>query len=568
MDNNPFMFEEEQRSEPQANPFMFDEAPAQKQPSEEPGLFNNSFMAGVEGLNRQFGRMAEGILDLVTPGDAIKQTHDRNEAAFAQTKEAHPVAARAGELIGGPAASVAFGALGAGAAMAAAPAAASSAATYAAAHPLAAGTLASAAGGAGQGYLDYADTQGERLGKAAIGGAIGAVAGPVAYGLGKLGRRWFKPKEAALDKLTQEVRADLGDNAAEKIPGLLRPAATLGDTRTPGQAIGGLTASKEAQFSGSPAVQATARTIERQQSERTLQGVSDAIEKIAPAGTKETREALYKELAGAKLPDEAVSSFKTNGVLAKELDGLNLGTEVTEATKALPDNSVAKWNIVKQEVDDKLFRDARALDPTNKKGLEAVRALREARQKIVDTIDPAFPSYAAARKESQKLILRKRYDDLLMKKGAKAGKAGELDVDETFQTLFPNKETQKVFIQDITEAGGDAKQAEDIITALEQLRGNPLKKIWSRPAEDSGVATFYGNKVGFVQKIEDVLSGGRYKKALLELTFNGNEWAPQVVKALNSPNKHESMLKLMLKVTGKGAVRSGSTELGRGMLQK
>ena len=551
---------QEAQSTPQNNPFMWKDEPKQEEPQQ-----TSAFMAGVDTLNRSFGRMAEGVLDLVTWGDvnkALRNYKDKEETAFALTKQNHPDVTGYLQPVTDIAAAVAFGSLGAGAGSTVlakhAPAVLNKMMAYKAVHPVIANTGLGAGGSAALSYLDYADTQEDRIKKGLLGGALGAVGGGAAYGIGKIASKVINPKKAAIADLAITAKADLGDDAAQKIPELLQPAKELGTTRSPGQAIGGLTRARELELGDNLLGRAKARAVDRIQTEQTLQGVNDVIDQIAPQGTKELKNSLYNNLSSLKVPQNVTEELKSNSILGKQLDALKSGDEVTEATKALPDDSLAKWNIVKKEIDGKLYRDARALDPFNKKGEEALKALLEARSKLVSTLDTQFPEYAAARKEAQKLILRDRYESLLLKKGAKAGKANNLDIDETWQTLFPNKETQKIFIQDVADAGGNPKQAENILTALDQLRQSPIKRIYSRASESIAVP---GSKVGFLQKSLDTLTNGRYKKALLELTLNGDKWAEDIVEALKNPK--EKMVNLLLKVTGKGALRAGNVEAGR-----
>ena len=590
MDNNPFMWEGNspqpidssqnhsvtpQQQAPQgANPFMWDNTAQQAPPPEQ----TSSFMAGVEAFNRQFGRMAEGVMDLATWGktnDAVRNVHHNLESSYANTSAKHPIATTVGGVLGGVGAGVAYGSLGSGLASTAlgtgivgetlAPAVEE----FASAHPLLTSLGKGAAGGSGLSYLDYADTQGQRLTKGLLGGVLGGTLSGLGYEVGKIGGKMVSPEKYATEDLASTIKADLGSDAADKLPGMLQPAIDMGTTRSPGQVVGGLTRSRELAQGADLPTQVRARGIDRVQTEQTLQGVNDIIDKIAPQGTQELKDQLYKGLAPVQLPDDVVASLKANPAIQEHLDVLNKtdNSTVTQATRSLPDNSVLKLDIVKQEIDDKLFNDARALDPTNKMGNEARRALTEASNNIKDTIDQVVPQYAPARQEAQKLVLQNRYENLLLKKGAKVGNSNGLGIDETWQTLFPTKESQQVFVNDVTTAGGDPKQAENIITLLDQLRQSPLKRIYSRPSGEDNSTIFYGNKVGFIQKIYDKLTAGNYNRALINLSFNGNEWADKVTSILKeqAANRPESFLSLLADASNpvSGATRAAIVQSGR-----
>ena len=559
----------------------------------------SSFMDGVEAFNRQFGRMAEGVLDLATWGDvnkAVRQTYAQNEASLRAAKERSPRATTVGTALGAVGSGVAYGGLGVGAATKVAPGLASKVAQFTTRHPLMATEAAAAGGAAAMGYLDYAPTQQERLTKGATAGAIGAalpvgIAGArklgsgIGKGLSALNKaysRFKNPKQAMLSDLAETIKADLGDDAADTIRGLLQPAKNLKTTRTPGQAVGGLTRARELSQIADLKAQTVARKIERTQSKETLGAMEDMLEKMAPKGTAKLKTQLYDELADVEVSDDILTTLKSNPVINEQLTALNLGTKVTRATRHLPDNSALKLDIAKQEIDDMLYRDARAIDPTNKMGAQAKLALQEARNEITDTLDPIIPQYASARKAAQKLLLRDRYEKLLLKKGAKAGQKGEKGIDETWQVLFPTEESQQVFINDVAKTGGNPQQAADLLTAMDQLRLNTLKRIYSRPTQDDPMTIFYGNKIGYVQKAVDKLTGGRLKKAILNLTFDGNKWGDEIQNVLSKPDvadQHVSLLQLMSKAAKEiskpaielgrtGAIRGAAVQGARGIIQE
>jgi hypothetical protein len=588
---NPFMFEEQPseqspvqssvqstgQSTAPANPFMFEGPQPAKQEE------TSSFMAGVDAFNRQFGRMAEGILDLVTTGSAnkaIRNVHNTEEANYARSYEQHPVASTIGAVAGGIGSGVAYGSAATGSLPATL---IGKAATFAASHPYLAASAAGGLGSAAMGYLDYAPDQASRLAKSAVAGTVGAIAAPVVLAatrnvpgmLQKAGTaidRFRHPNEAALNDLTATIKADLGDNASAKIKESLQPAIDMGTTRTPGQVVGGLTRANETNQAADVASQLRARTVDRIQSEQTLKGVNDVIERIAPAGTKELKTQLYAEMAPLKVGDDVVAQLRSNPEIATQLDNLTSGTRVPSAIKGLPDNSVTKLDIVHKQIGELLYKDAHALDKSTSMSQVARDALQEARHQITGTLDPIVQQYAPARQAAQKLIMQKRYGELLLKKGANLGQNNELGIDGTWKALFPTKEAQQVFINDVIDAGGSEKQATNVITMMDQLRGNTLKRIWSRPVESNASTVFYGNKIGFVQKMIDKLTGHKYRNAVLNLAFDGNKWADQVEAVLNQPVSAaavESTVKLMLKAAvNRSVIPAGALGVSRGLLDQ
>lgn len=562
MPNNPFLqgLESGPKQEPesgQGNPFMQGVGAPQAQaqaPQEPQSVPGGSFRAGLDAYYRQFDKMATGVLDLVTWGDfneSIRMREQEKQAAYEETARRHPIATTVGAGAGLVGSAVLTGGGAAKAAQAVAPAASKAMAAQAAARPLAAAT----GGGGALSYLEYAPTQKERLGKAALGAAAGGVMAGAGYGLAKgigAAGRYINPKKAVSKEVASTIKADLGDDITSA---QLKQMIPAGQRRTPGELVGGLTKQRELSAKAGLDDMLKARKLDVKQTEQSLGAVKNIIDDLAPKGTKALKTKLYNELGDVQVSDDVLAKLKENPIVSDALTQLKSGARVTKATRELSDNSFVKLDKVKQQIDDELFNDARALDPTRKMTSENRAALSEARKELVGTLDNISDKYSPARKQAQKLILQKRYQTLLQKKGAKAGQQNELDIDETWQALFPTKESQQVFKQDVLSAGGNGQAADDVVKMLDQLRQSSLKRIWKRPSAGDSSTVSYTDKSGVLRGLADKLTGDRVNKAFLELTFNP-KWVDQISKALKAPTKAKQS-ELFLILLDKASKASG-----------
>lgn len=568
-----------QQQQQQSNRFAqkYEQQSVQQQPvQQQVAPPQSSFMDGVEAFNRQFGRIAEGAIALLPGGQsAVKPVHDRLESSYNEAAQRSPKATMAGNVLGAVGAGVAYGGPSVGAA--------SGIATK-----MGAGALA----GGGLGYVDYADSQGERLTKGAIGASIGAVIPLAQSGISKLAEyvfsrpgtssiteRLFRPKSAAAKDVAFRMSAAVGGDV-DKIKQSVQAANDLGVSLSPGQAIQGATdnaaginyqtgadvvRAKELAMQADDVGKKNFMEFERPGYDKVSAEIKSTISDMAPEGTKELKNQLYDSLKDLTVPQEKLTDMLQNPNIQREI--AKIGQFGAQADSVLPDNSLIKLDKIKRSIDSRLWNDQHALDtatrmdPTTRSGLE------EARKQIVGTLDELFPdSYPVARKQAEKLIVQKQYNELIGKIKSKSGSSPTLD--EVHSALFGNKEKTQLFLQDVAKTGGDTERAQQVLNVANQLYKSTLGQAAKR-VEDGAGSTFrmYGRDIGVVQSIAEKLTGQRYAKALQDFTLTkDNKWADKVTEILSREGaaaKEKGLLGLFGEYAGQGVKNAASVSAAR-----
>jgi hypothetical protein len=187
---NPYdQFDAAQEQTSQANPY--DQFTANNQaPSAAPVREqSNGFLDGVEAFNRQFGRMSEGVMQLIGKAtgwqsleDRVRAVHDANEASYQQAAARSPIATTVGNVLGAVGSATAYGGpvIGSGTGLAG---------------KAIAGGLSTGL----QNFAEYAETPEERLNNTITGLGVGAVLPIAGAGIGAGLEKTGKAGKAVLD---------------------------------------------------------------------------------------------------------------------------------------------------------------------------------------------------------------------------------------------------------------------------------------------------------------------------------------------------------------------------------
>ena len=498
----------------------------------------SSFMAAVEGFNRSYGRMAEGVLQLASPilpnsfNKGLEKHNAREEASYDIAKTNHPVASRVGE----------FGGY----------------ASQALVTPTASGSLAAqtgklAATGGALGAVQYGDAT-DRAVAGTMGAAAGAAGGYVMnkmFGGGNasqvkdvgLLQKMINPQKAAARTIANQV-VESGDDVAAK--GLA--AKELGVSLTPGQKLGSSAAAKaETRIPiGSESMREAGSKYLKTQQKQLKAAVDDIVDNIVPGGEKAAREAqkkAYDRLATKMVPDKTQNKLLSNPIIDDELKALNTNKYTTQAVRDLPDTSVLKLDKVKQEIDRSLYKDAAlTADPDKAMGAETRRAFQEARRLIVNSLDEAHPEYATTRKLSEKLILKNDLMDEIGKIAPEAGKGSrDISMDQLYQRLWNTPQKQQQFLDRLQSAGGDANHAQNVIEVMNQVRNSPIQSLLEKASPSQKVDVF-GNPGGRIAAFMQDLTEGKYNEAYLDMILDNKKWEPAVEKLLNKKSQKTMLM--------------------------
>jgi len=543
-------------------------APAAAPAIQPPPSTGNSFMDGVEHFNRQFERMALGIQDKVLQGigmlpgaeagankarNALATYNHMQERSAAEAAARSPKSAMAGSVLG------AIGTV----------------AAYGGASPVAAASLpfkmAVGAGvGAGQGYADYADTEGERIQKGVIGGVVGGAVPVIAKGL-KAGydslkagetsgivQKIFSPKKAALKDVAYRM-GTVVDDSPEALAAAAAPAERLGiNTLTPGQvAMGSVDdagsktsfatgadqlRAKELSLQGSDVVKRAMVQNDKASLGKTSAYVNDTIEAMAPQNAKGIQKEAFQKLntefvtSTGEITEDASKSgvldiIKNNSVLAnkwKEVKGAS-----SKQVKELPDNSLGQLHAMRASID----HDIKAASSTKLKAADkplsrdVMMSLKEAKAEL-DGVLKQSSTFESAMKVTQQIKIKEGYQELLAKAPNPYGTKLPT-FDSVHKTLFGSPQKVEDFLKNVGATGGNVKQAEDIIAVSGQLYKSTLARVAKRIGQDdAGVFQAYGSTAGMVSKAISSITTSRYATALTELTLSGGKWKEEVAKVL------------------------------------
>ena len=542
--------------------------------------------------------MALGIQDKVVQGlghlPGAKEGADRvrgalhtynqmQERSAAEAADRSPKAALAGTVLGGIGTVAAYGGAG------------SPGVT------LPAKMLASAGIGASQGYVDYADTESDRLKKAALGGAVWGATPALLAGAGKvltssgtsgLIKKIVSPKKAALKDLSFRVGTAVDDNVGT-LANASAPAERLGiKTLTPGQTamgtvddVGSKTSytagadqlrAKELSLQGSDEVKRAMVQNERASMGKTSKYVNDTVEAMAPENAKGIqKEAFQKMNTEYVRPDGTITTnasesgvldiISNNPILAnkwKEVKGAQ-----SKKIQDLPDNSLGQLHAMRASID----HDLKAASSTKLKAadkplsMDVKQSLIEAKKEL-DGVLKQSDTFKSAMHVTKQIKIKEGYQELLAKAPNPYGTKLPT-FDTVHKTLFGSPQKVEEFLKNVATTGGNVKQAEDIIAVSGQLYKSTLARVAKRISSDeSGMFQAYGSAAGMISKMVDKVTTGRYAKALTELTLSGDKWKSEVTKVLEAKNssKASEWLKLILKAS-EVAIKPVSRTFGIGV---
>lgn len=589
-----------------ANPF--DSLPSVNKSA---GMFNQTTMDGVEAFNRSFGRMAEGTLKLFASATGmtgfeqnIDAENQRKEQSLAEAKSRSPYATLAGGVTGNVASTVAYGAMGAGAGMGIAakvPAVATAAADISSGSQVLPGVVRGAVNmagtSAGLSYLNYADTQDERLtnakNSALLGagmyGAAHAVAVPLKALTPKEGvsgflTKVFAPKKAAIQDMAHRVNVD---EVATGQPGMLSSAAKAAERQgvpmTPGQLMqhgqlkgGGNTRNAERAMRITEEQKMAVAKISNEQLSKVSAGVKKSLDDMVPGGTENaiaTKNKLYAELdnevfanpkdaskSAAMLTQSSpvVDTIKSNPILKSHLDDIN-----KSSLGKLPDNSFVKVDALKKSIDEKLWRDSNPfIDPAKQMSFYDRDDLISAKKELLDSLKAydSNPKYVQARQLSQQVTAQGKYLEILQKKAPE----GKMSIDDTYNALFNSEVKRKAFLEDVKAAGGNVDDVKDFITLSGQVSKSPLVKKLGEQSLDRAGVMLQGRPEGMLQNLINKTFLSRYDQMYVNLTLGGAKTRDAIKSAL-APKTQEGKIKAFLKVMGVGVPRAAAVQGGQEM---
>lgn len=543
---------------------------------------NGATFAALDAFNRQFGRMAEGALqigaNLVGATDSaaiIGEVSKQLDEKAAVSARQHPIASGVGGFVGQvgrtiPAAMATGGAnligqIGAGAA------------TNMAIEGLE--------------YAPDARTRADKMAMGAVTGGIGGGAGFLiskAFGLlsnvvlekqgtGFMGKI-FDSKKAAATMLANEVDNVGGVSA---VVGRADKAKNLGTFLSPAETIGTSSVKTTEQDIVTQNPLAKKALMEAMANrEGLLKGkLDDIIDNFTPAGKQATiqmKDDLFEQLKQININKEQADELFNNPVIVGLMKDMGK-TAQTKELSALPMSNISKLNALKMQIDDDLYSrsgksTAQGIKPMNS---TEKAALMEARDTLTDvltksTMRPDGTSiYAEANKLSQQLILQKNVLKDIKAINLKPGQDNPT-LAQIHQALFASPEKKEVFLKMVQDTGGNANITRDLIDTINYMKTGTLDKIAAREVGEPSVSVS-GRLAGIYQHALQNIMHGKYNAEMTKL-LTDNKWQPAVEKVLKdraNPNLFvkglDTLLKLVRSSGGKTLGRAAMLAPGQGL---
>lgn len=280
-----------------------------------------------------------------------------------------------------------------------------------------------------------------------------------------------------------------------------------------------------------------------------------AIDKLlgniyAPEKLEERKNALYEAAGKKELPKSILDEFKGNEIYKEALRTVRKEPVYKEKLKGVPENSIEYVNQVKEALDDMIA----------KKPKKEAAIIRDTKNNLLDKLDEISPEYRQARQLAERGIVRKEIEELFNKK------------DETgtnlFKTLLSNKKDyrnlqerfkrleEKASTPDQKQNMKDAQQQlEDMRLIFGRLINIPTAKTAEALARTS-MSKDRSDTQTVMRYIKELLSGGRYDKAAVELMTNP-KWADELDK-VSEITKKDKLLAAFHNLLGKAGAQAAA----------
>jgi hypothetical protein len=299
------------------------------------------------------------------------------------------------------------------------------------------------------------------------------------------------------------------------------------------------------------------------------QGLQDALNSFIPGGKDAAHDAIqqgYENLKNVTLPvapdgTSALDSLKSNPTISKYLDDIN-SPDSMSALKNLPDNSFAKLDAIKQDIDSSLYKNNTNPTAGGMRDLKSGErdSLMDARNQIIDTLTSEGQNqgvdYAGLRKASQLEQLYNTYAQTLNKMPNATGAAPDAaagglvqnhSADQLFNTIAGSELKKNTFIAAVQNAGGNSTNARGLIDTLANLRGNSVDNLVKQSVSPSaGDAGILSGKGGITERLLDVFKekfmSGNYNEAVLKLATSGADMQNNLAQALSQSSSAQRLI--------------------------
>ena len=284
------------------------------------------------------------------------------------------------------------------------------------------------------------------------------------------------------------------------------------------------------------------------------QGIQDLIDSSKVPNIKDIQSKFYDDVATkTSLSTDTVDALKQNPILNKYMDGIT--SDPTSASHGLPDNSLAKWDAVKQSLQDDLY----GQQGINKNlSTDQLKGLMQTHNQLIATLDSDPASQSVGYKDIRQMGEKNAIYNQLTSGSKSLGSKPDIPMSNSFpstinkdgsisppsnvttnksvgtliNTIAGSPDKKALFLDQVQKAGGNPTNAENLINTLGKLQ-TARPEVLTASATKNPASAALAEKPGTINSIVN----GSYNKEVVKLALSGPDQQAQLAKVLSQPNQ-------------------------------
>lgn len=249
---------------------------------------------------------------------------------------------------------------------------------------------------------------------------------------------------------------------------------------------------------------------------------------------------LYETAYKKEMPTGNVDELMNNKIVQRADRMIQNKPAYQESLKDVPRNSIAYLDHLKQAMDDMI----------EKAPSKEARLITKTKKNLIDKMDEVAPEYKEARALSERKLLRDEIEQAFNKKDMRG---------TNFYKVLENKNK----FNEIMHHMRNVPEAQQQLKDMRQIFGDLINPSTVRTAAGLAKTSMTKERSSLqvaINKAKEVLTGGKYDKAAIDLITNPN-WADELHK-INQLSSFEKKLSKTLDLLGRASA-GGVTELNK-----
>jgi hypothetical protein len=400
----------------------------------------------------------------------------------------------------------------------------------------------------------FTDEGGSELSESVVGAALGAAPAAVigaVKGAGAVKNAIMPGKKAAQQSMIDVVEAS-GQTADDLARGVAE-GEKQGVKLTTGEALNNpALLAKEGQIATSPERQARVIGELKNRNSTALRAVGEEMNTILPQGiatAKKEATAQFTKMADVQLPKEQVQAALKDPIVLNQYNQVMKNADWKASHYG--EDSIGRLHETIQYINNKIDRSEGAVN----------KNLIEAKQKLLTTIEQNAPEYRQFLDLEQRVILKKKYVQLLRNELSPLKGADKVSAAQVYNSFFKDNTATRDIIKSLNRQGQDTSGIKATTRILNRLNNSKIDKLVTKNPEFNASLAGGLDPIHRIGTTVDNVLRGRYYDELLELSLNP-KYAEEVLRASRIHDPAEltkAMLDLFKQVTPKAAAAADDT---------